>query len=148
MSMNKSQQRNSSIELLRIISMVMIVFHHFAVHGGFEWEASNVSIPLFWYNFIIMGGKIGVDVFVLISGYFLVNSKGNAINFRRILKFWGQVFFYSITIYVIFGISGISDLGIEHLFYAFFPITFSAWGFASTYFVLYLLLELYVLFII
>lgn len=139
MSENKHNQRNSSIELLRIISMIMIVFHHFAVHGGFEWEASNVTIPLFWYNFIIMGGKIGVDLFVLISGYFLVNSNGNVFNFRRILKFMGQVFFYSISIYVVFGICGLSDIGIKSLIKALFPITFSSWWFASTYFVLYLL---------
>ena len=30
-------QRNSSIELLRIISMVLITFHHFACHGNFNW---------------------------------------------------------------------------------------------------------------
>ena len=67
-SVKAKSLRNSSVELLRIISMVMIVFHHFAVHGGFKWDANAVTIPHFWYNFIIMGGKIGVDIFVLISG--------------------------------------------------------------------------------
>lgn len=32
---NKNSVRQSNIELLRIIVMVMIVGHHFAVHG---WE--------------------------------------------------------------------------------------------------------------
>ena len=37
-----SAKRQTNIELLRIVSMLMIVFHHFAVHGGFEWEPSDV----------------------------------------------------------------------------------------------------------
>lgn len=129
-------QRNSSIELLRIISMIMIVFHHFAFYGGFEWDSSGASVPFFWYNFILMGGKIGVNVFVLISGYFLINSKVNIVNINRILKFWGQVFFYSIVIYLIFSKGKFS---IGALIIRFFPISYSLWWFASTYFVLYLL---------
>ena len=57
-------QRDSSIELLRIISMIMILFHHFALHGDFIWNASDLTIPHFWYNFILMGGKVGVNICV------------------------------------------------------------------------------------
>lgn len=56
--------RNSAIELLRIIAMLMIVFHHFGVHGGFVFKSGMISLPHLWYNFIIMGGKIGVNIFV------------------------------------------------------------------------------------
>lgn len=31
---DKRKQRNSSIELLRIIAMLMILSHHFVVHNG------------------------------------------------------------------------------------------------------------------
>ena len=140
---NNTSPRNSSFELLRIISMVMIVFHHFAVNfavrGGWEWDVPSLSISHLWYNFIIMGGKIGVDIFVLISGYFLVNRTGSLFDLKRVLKLWGQVFFYSFTIYVIFCFMGISDLGVKTLIKVFFPITFSYWWFASTYLVLFLI---------
>ena len=66
--------RNTSIELLRIISMIMIMFHHFAYHGNFEWNFNEVTLPHLWYDFILMGGKVGVDIFVLISGYFLIEN--------------------------------------------------------------------------
>lgn len=72
----RTEKRNSSIELLRIIAMVMIMFHHFAYYSGFEYNLSSISTPYLWYNFIIMGGKIGVNIFVLISGYFLIDDKG------------------------------------------------------------------------
>lgn len=44
--------RKSSLELLRIISMIMIVFYHYACHGGFEWSTNELTVPHFWYNFI------------------------------------------------------------------------------------------------
>lgn len=119
--------------------MIMIVFHHFAIHGGFEWESQSITIPHFWYNFIIMGGQIGVDIFVLISGYFLINNKESLFYFSKILKVWGQVFFYSITIYAVFCFCGISDFEVKSLIKALLPITSSSWWFASTYFVLYLI---------
>ena len=138
-SHNQTKVRDSSIELLRIIAMIMIVFHHFAVHGGFEWEASSVSATRFWYNFIIMGGKIGVNVFVLISGYYLINNNSGCFKLDKIVKFVGQVFFYSVVICLVFGLTGMSDLGMKSVIKALFPITFSQWWFASTYFVLFLL---------
>lgn len=133
------QERNSSIELLRIISMIMITFHHFAVHGGFVWSANEVTIPHFWYNLISMGGKIGVDVFILISGYFLIDSRGGLFNFKRVIKIWGQVFFYLILFYLLFCGFGLCDFHVKTLIKACFPFAFDFWWFASTYFVLYLL---------
>lgn len=132
-------QRNSAIELLRILSMVMIIFHHFTVHGGFYYESSSMAATRFWYNFACMGGKVGVDIFVLISGYFLVTSQGPVFNFKRILKFWGQVFFYSAVIFAVFASLGRAELKALNIVKVFFPITFSSWWFASTYFVLYLI---------
>lgn len=139
MRSNVQTQRNSAIELLRIISMVIIMFHHFAIHGGFEWGTDSITIPHAWYNLIIMGGKIGVDIFVLISGYYLINDEVYLFNFKKVLKFWGQVFFYSVSIFVIFAIFGKVGISIGTVVKAFFPITFSTWWFASAYFVLYII---------
>lgn len=41
-----SKQRNSSIELLRIISMVMIMFYHFSIHGHFDFATASVSVSV------------------------------------------------------------------------------------------------------
>ena len=131
--------RNSSIELLRIIAMIMIVSCHFATHGGFSFDTKSLPIPRLWWNFIEMGGNLGVDIFVLISGYFLVTSSGKMFNLKRILKFWGQVFVYSIAIYFVFCVIGKQDFGLVSFIKALFPITFNSWWFASTYFVLYLM---------
>lgn len=136
---NRYKTRNSSLEFLRIISMVMIVFYHYACHGGFEWGTNELNIPHFWYNFISMGGKVGVDIFVLISGYFLIDSSVTTFNFKKVIKLWGEIFFYAISILILGGIFGKCDLSIKSIIIACFPITFRTWWFASTYIVLYIL---------
>ncbi len=139
---NQKAARNSSIEILRIICMFMIVFHHFARHGEFQFADYEITIPKLWYNFIIMGGKIGVNVFVFISGYFLINNNKNLFNYKRIKKTWDQIFFYSVSFEIFFIILYFivkNRLDISNLLSAFFPITTSQWWFASTYFVLFLI---------
>lgn len=134
---NKSNNRQSNIELLRIIAMVLIIAHHFSIHGGFNFATSNVTINRLWIQFIQLGGKIGVDIFVIISGYFLITAKSNKIS--KILKLWVQIFMYSIGIYALFIITGIETYKVEDLISCLLPITYSRWWFASAYFVLYLI---------
>ena len=139
MQSKKTMYRNSSIELLRIISMVMIMFHHFAYHGNFEWNYNEITIPHLWYNFILMGGKVGVNIFVLISGFFLIENTERLFQPKKLLKFWGQVVFYSITTYFLSIVLQINNFDIKQIIKISFPITYPGWWFASTYFMLYLI---------
>ncbi len=53
-------ERKSSIELLRIISMLLIIAHHYACHGGFDFINTPFSKKLFfvlhliYYSFTIL----------------------------------------------------------------------------------------------
>ena len=131
--------RNTSIELLRIISMIMIMFHHFAYHGNFEWNFNEVTLPHLWYDFILMDGKVGVDIFVLISGYFLIENTEKLFQPKKLLKFWGQVVFYSIMTYLLSVMLRLNAFEIKQLIKVCLPITYPGWWFASTYFMLYLI---------
>lgn len=135
---NINNKRQSNIELLRIIAMILIVAHHFALFGAFGFSETTVSINKLWIQFIQIGGKIGVNIFILISGYFLINEKSIKIN--KIIKFWLQIFTYSIIFFIIFIACGIKTYSTKELIYHMFPITYSLWWFASAYFVLYLLI--------
>lgn len=132
-------KRQSNFELLRIVAMIMIVFQHFAYHSNFDWQSVGATVPHLWCNLIAMGGQVGVDLFVLISGYFLINSSGSVFNFKRILKLWGQILFYSVGLYLVLGILGFGDFRKSSLILSFFPVTRSSWWFASAYFVLYII---------
>ena len=74
---------------------------------------------------------------MLISGYFLIQSKSTKASIHKILKLWGQVFFYSAIIYATYIALG-GDISIKQFIKAFMPMTRAAWWFASTYFVLYI----------
>lgn len=129
--------RRSNIELLRIIAMVFIVAHHFAVHGGFSFQSSAITVNRLWIQFIQVGGKIGVDIFVLISGYFLVSAK--SLKLGKVIKLWAQIFTYSVLIFAIFVLAGIVPFSIKELVKHILPISLYQWWFASLYFMLYLL---------
>ena len=128
--------RQSNIELLRILSMIMIIAHHVGVHSGFVFD-TGIHINEFWVLFLKIGGKIGVNIFVLISGYFLIDAK--TLKTSKALKLWVQIFSYSVLIYTVFVICGFETFNVKMMFEALFPITYSKWWFASAYFVLYLL---------
>ena len=84
-----------------------------------------------------LGGKIGVNIFVLISGYFLVSSP--AFKLKKVLKLWLQLFFYSIVIYAVFVGTGGVDFNFKQMVAKALPILTQEWWFASTYFILYLI---------
>lgn len=132
-----SNNRLSNFELLRIVAMFMIVAHHFSVHGQFAFSTDRITIPRLWIQFIQLGGKVGVNIFILISGYFLVHCSDIKIN--KILKLWIQMVFYSITIYIAFILFGLESFRIRAVAKCFLPITGGNWWFANTYFVLYIL---------
>lgn len=129
--------RKSNIELLRIVAMIIIVAHHFSVHGGFQYAKDIISINKMWILLIQIGGKIGVDVFVLISGYFLILS--DSVKTKKLAKLWFQLFFYSVAFFCLFAIFGHNSISVNSLLKCLAPVTFSHWWFASSYFVLYLL---------
>ena len=132
-----NKTRQSNYELLRIIAMLLIVASHFAGHGGFELSADKVTVNRIWLQFIIMGGKIGVNIFVLISGYFLI--KRADIKTSKVLKLLLQLIFYSVSIYVVFACLGWTTFGIKDLIKNCMPVIYRKWWFASAYFILYLL---------
>lgn len=130
-------KRQSNIELLRIIAMIMIVAHHIAVHSDFTFSAQDISINSLWIRLIELGGKIGVNIFVLISGFFMISSTKE--NHKKTVKLWLQIFSYS-ALFFLFAIFALEqDFGVKSLIKSIFPITYSTWWFASAYFVLYLL---------
>ncbi len=128
--------RNSSLELLRIVGMLAIVASHFSVHGGFNFPTNSITANRLWIQ-LIRGGGVGNGIFVMLSGYFLINS--HEIKFRKLFNLWTRIFFWSIVVYCAFLISGAKTLHIKDAVKAFLPITRQQWWFVTTYFVVYLI---------
>ena len=128
------KERNSSFELLRIISMFLIVMHHYSFHGGFDFMIP-FSMKLYFVQCLDMGGKLGVNLFVLISGYFLCKSD---FKWKRIIKLEVEVIFYSILIGVIFHFLMPERESIKDLIKELTPLMTESYGFYNTYFVMVL----------
>lgn len=129
--------RSSNFELLRVISILLIITHHYAVHGGFEFAANVFSANKALVQILSIGGTLDNNCFVLISAYFLITSTG--VTLHRVLKFWLQVVFYTAGIGFLFVVAGWSDFSWTLVYRVLTPITHSALWFASTYFVMYIL---------
>lgn len=87
----KKDERSSNFELLRIISMILIILSHYVTHGGLIFQ--EISLNQIIAQLFKLGGKLGVTCFVLISGYFLVDSRFKS---RNIGKIYLQIIFYSV----------------------------------------------------
>ncbi len=131
------KQRNSAFELLRIVSMVLIIAHHFSVHGGFYFQSASLTGNMLFLQLLSIGGKVGVNLFVMVTGYFTILSDGRRP--EKIVKLWLQIFFYSTVIYLLSCAAGLTGFSLPGLLKSCLPVLTKQWWFASAWFVLYLL---------
>ena len=121
-------KRQSNLELLRILAMFLIVAHHFAVHGGGNL-INTFDFNHFWTQALSIGGKVGVNLFVLITGYFCIKSVPK---FSSIFILWVSTFFYSSLIYALFLGTGRS-FSLSECIWVIFPFTFNQYWFITCY---------------
>ncbi len=134
---SKTKQRDSNLELYRIIVMFMIVAHHYVVNSGLMdvmKETPTSSNSIFFYLFG-MWGKTGINCFVMITGYFMCKSN---ITIRKFLKLVLEVIFYNTLINFIFVALGKVSLSAKVLIFSFIPIKFIAGDFISCFLAFYL----------
>lgn len=87
--------RDSNIELLRIVAMFLIVAAHYAVNSTVMWKLFDPIHPTpnsIFMHLWGMWGKMAINVFVLITGYFMCMGKLTA---RRYCKILFELIFYS-----------------------------------------------------
>ncbi len=71
----KNKERDLGFELLRIISMLMIVVMHSIGHGGLGHSVEYNSLEYAIYWFIYGLGRVSTNCFVMLTGYYMVKSK-------------------------------------------------------------------------
>lgn len=124
----KETERNPYFELLRILLMMFITLHHFTNDCGLRLD--NVYINT-WSQFFTIGGKLGVNGFVLISSYFLCEKKYSSL---RLVKLHAQVLFYNMAALVI-GLMLCRDYVTPlNVMKSVFPVTFSGYWFITAFF--------------
>lgn len=126
--------RQSNVELLRIITMILVMI----VHANFRAlpsptieEVANVPTSSFLRFLTESFAIICVNVFVLISGWFSIKF-----NWKKLTEFLFQVFFFGLIIYVIICI--INPDKIKSLKTVFMTGTWNYW-FVKCYLFLYII---------
>jgi len=138
--MQNKKKRNSSIELLRILCMLMVVASHYVcgrANNSIPFNSGQNLVNSIIFCLLGQWGRVGVIIFVMISAFFLVDSK---FNFKRILKLVLQVFFYSVVLFVCVDlIYTKSKFTFYGLFRACFPILTQTYWFITPYLLMSLL---------
>ena len=143
MSVQTERKRNVNMDFLRIIAMVMVtMLHALAKSDLLPFMGADVSANG-WIAWVLEVLSIAaVNIYMLISGYFLVTSKFKV---SRLVEIVFQTMFYLMGTFILFGILGkfpAEDMTIYNLLHYFLPIHMATYWFISAYIIILLLLPL------
>lgn len=136
----KKSSRMANMELLRCVSMMLVVVLHFLGKGGGLIALTEGNMPASGY--LAWGLEslaiVAVNVYMLISGYFLVES---SFKVSRLLQLLLQIWFYSIGIGLVgavFGLLPEGGFGIHYLLMLVLPVSMNHYWFMTAYVFMYL----------
>ena len=132
-------KRQANFELLRIVAMVMIVVLHYLNKGNLVTAyTSDSSAVNYAAHFIQAFCIVSVNCYVLLSGYFLVESAWKP---GRVVSLAAQILFYSVLIPIALACVGavsFGDLSIYDWLNFVLPIETEHYWFATAYLIMYL----------
>lgn len=98
-NMEKVEIRNINIDLLKIVCMLGVIILHAKTYGVVDEEIKAFKYSYYLLNILYTLANVSVNCFVLISGYFMSQSK---ITKKKLIDLWLQVEFYSVFVYLAF----------------------------------------------
>lgn len=128
-----SVNRNSSIELLRLVLIFMVVLLHFNndVMGGAFCLVKDKALDNFILHFFNSLSVCAVNCFMIVSGYFLFTNKkvnfGKVVDILLIVVFY-RVFFYGLKVLVLS-----EPFSLNNFVICFFPINYFAIFYVVSY---------------
>lgn len=134
--MVKRSERNLSIEVLRILAMMGIILIHVQTKTGWlnQFEVGKPGWGVSWGIHAVC--MTSVNLYVLISGYFLSRSK---VSFKKVLVLWTSAFTWGLVVAVIDWANNGFWITPDYLVGLIFPISTRKYWFLTVYIALYLL---------
>lgn len=136
-----TKARRANLELLRVLAMLMVIVLHYLSKGGLLKENLAQSSGL--NNWLCWSAEAfclaAVNVYVLISGYFLADHR---FRLGKLVRLWCQVFFYSVLTALVLMALGMVNyrdyMDLYQLQFFLLPVINGHYWFASAYVVMYL----------
>lgn len=119
--------RNYRIDLLRIVSMLMIVMLHISGTGGIQCN-SFANKGIVWLS--RSATYCAVNCYALISGYVGIRSK---LKLSSLAELWLRVAFYSVSITIIFFFTRPDVTTLGKILHSFFPVTNNQYWYFTAY---------------
>ena len=130
------RKRDTNLDLLRIISMLLIIFLHTIDHSGVLEQAEVGSAGMYFYvRFTYALCQVCVNCYVMLSGYYLVKAR---FRLQKLAVLWMEMVFYSFVLKLLFMVTGYEEMSIVSLVSCFFPILTGRYWFMTIYVGLYL----------
>ena len=129
------KERNLGIELLRIVSMFLIIVLHCLGLGGAGKCAPEHTVQnsILWFLTAACYGS--ANLYALTSGYVCIRATHR---WERMIELWLQVFLYSVGIFAVDRILGGSgDLSWRQIISLLLPVTSNRYWYFSAYFFLF-----------
>lgn len=129
--------RLSNIELLRIVSMLMVLAVHFdgASLGLPRPEGLSATDAAWWWRTAVESlAIVGVNCFTLISGYFGIKA-----SVKGLASFVLQCVFYSVVVYTVGALCGLTPFRTGEWWESWLAITHTDLWYVPAYLCLYLL---------
>ena len=132
---NYKEKRNIGLDILRILSMFMILILHLLGKGGMLEKESNSQIYYLIYNFMEILCIVAVNCYVLTSGYFLIKSE---FKWKKVFTLWKETLFYSL---LVFGITTVIKKEFDVVLFvkSCLPIITKEYWFINIYLLMYIL---------
>ena len=128
-------KRESNFEVLRTMAMFFIVVYHCLTHGvgdeySFAMSSPTSIVNLLFSDFLLVFSSIAVYLYVMISGYFLVDLD---FKLSRIVRTWTNALFYSCIITMLLMSFQHVPFNFLYIGKSFLPICFDAYWFVTQY---------------
>lgn len=134
----EKKTRQANIELLRIIAMLMIIALHYLDKGGILVPFTHgITDGQIFHRFLQILCIGAVNLYVLISGYFLVEARFTV---KKVVLLWAQVLFYAWGMAGVFYLTGAVDIGAQGIYDLIpivLPVTGNHYWFATVYLTLF-----------
>ena len=133
------EERHIELDILRVLSMGMVVMLHYLSKGNLLQDLSqdtSFSNLAFWLA--ESACLVCVNVYVLLSGYFMVEKK---FRLGKAVGIWCQVLFYSVVVFLVCAFTGVVEwknyLDFYQLQFFAFPAVNGHYWFATAYLLMY-----------